>query len=147
MTKIDFYVLADGSPQARELFACRLVDKAQQLGNRIYIHTSNEAQSRAIDKLLWTFKRDSFIPHAIDGEAPDADATALIGHQPQLNDPTQAHRRNVLINLSLEVPLFFSSFERTAEIIDPNEQNKEAGRNRFRFYRDRGYELKTHNIK
>ncbi len=147
MTKIDFYVLTHSSPQARELFTCRLVDKAQQLGNRIYIHTANEAHSRALDKLLWTFKKNSFIPHAIDGDAPDADATALIGHQLELSDPTQAHRRSVLINLSQEVPLFFSSFERTAEIIDPNEQNKEAGRNRFRFYRDRGYELKTHTIK
>ena len=53
----------------------------------------------------------------------------------------------VLINLSAEVPLIFSHFERVAEIIPEGEENRNSGRERFRFYRDRGYPLQSHNIK
>ncbi|MEJ2644677.1 MAG: DNA polymerase III subunit chi, partial [Gammaproteobacteria bacterium] len=53
---------------------------------------------------------------------------------------------DVLINLAAEVPLFFSRFERVAELIGNNEENKQQGRQRYRFYKDRGYTLDTHNL-
>ncbi|MES9977893.1 MAG: DNA polymerase III subunit chi, partial [Candidatus Thiodiazotropha sp. 6PLUC5] len=54
--------------------------------------------------------------------------------------------KDVLINLSQEVPNFFSRFERVAEVIDQEPPVVTAGRERFRFYRDRGYPLKKHDI-
>lgn len=144
MTRIDFYILASSVPQASELFSCRLTEKTYNLGHKIYIHTSGEAQSRKMDQLLWTFKQSSFVPHGIDGECPDESTPVLLGHQTQLNNPT--HRRAVLINLAPTIPLFFSSFERVAELVSPDEKNKIAGRERYRFYRERGYTLKNHNI-
>ena len=53
---------------------------------------------------------------------------------------------DVMINLAPDVPGFFSRYARVAEVIDSDPARREAGRERFRFYRDRGYELKTHNI-
>jgi DNA polymerase-3 subunit chi len=53
---------------------------------------------------------------------------------------------NVLINLTDQQPLFFSQFERVAEIIDDNAPVKQAGRERFQFYKQRGYELDTFHI-
>ena len=52
----------------------------------------------------------------------------------------------VLINLDSDVPLFFSRFERVAEILDQDPQTRQKGRERYRFYRDRGYDLNTHEI-
>jgi DNA polymerase-3 subunit chi len=52
----------------------------------------------------------------------------------------------VLVNLSAEPPPFFSRFERLAEIVGKEETDVTAGRERFRFYRERGYELRTHNL-
>jgi DNA polymerase-3 subunit chi len=52
----------------------------------------------------------------------------------------------VLINLASEVPEFFSRFERLIECVDHEESVKAAGRQRFRFYREHGYPLNTHNI-
>jgi len=146
MTRVDFYILANSSPQARELFVCRFAEKMYKLGHSTYIHTNDVQHSQALDRLLWTFNENSFIPHALEGDTPDPEAAILIGHQAQLSDPTLAHHRQILINLAQDVPLFFSSFERVAEIIDDDENNKVAGRQRFRFYRDRGYELNNHNI-
>jgi DNA polymerase-3 subunit chi len=52
----------------------------------------------------------------------------------------------VLINLHDAPPPFFSRFERLAEVVGADEAGAAAARERFRFYRERGYELRTHNL-
>ncbi len=52
----------------------------------------------------------------------------------------------VLINLDPAPPPFFSRFERLAEIVGTEAADAAAGRERYRFYRERGYELRTHNL-
>lgn len=141
MTRIDFYILEQPHSEARMRFACRLAEKAWQQGNQVYIHTESAEQSRRLDELLWTFRAGSFIPHSQDSDS-SADSVAVhIGHtgEPQ-------HHDQVLINLAAEVPLFFSRFERVAELIDQDEEVRQQGRERFRFYRDRGYPLENHTI-
>jgi DNA polymerase-3 subunit chi len=51
----------------------------------------------------------------------------------------------VLLNLHAEPPPFFSRFERLAELVAADERNVAAGRARFRFYRERGYDLRQHD--
>ena len=50
----------------------------------------------------------------------------------------------MLINLHDAAPPFFSRFERLAEIVSV--EGAAAARERFRFYRERGYDLRTHNL-
>jgi len=139
MTKVDFYILED--PAAHQQFACRLAEKAWQQGHRVYIHTRDAAQSRQMDDLLWTFRDGSFLPHSLDDAADAEQVSVHIGHE---GEPSQ--HDDVLINLDNEVPLFFSRFQRVAEVVAGDEQEKQAGRERFRFYRDRGYPLDSHTI-
>lgn len=146
MTRIDFYILSGDAPANREQFACRLAEKVYLLGQKLYIHTADARQAQEVDKLLWTFKQNSFIPHGIDGECPDSEAAVLIGHDAATENHNHAQAREVLINLAQEIPLFFSSFRRVAEIVDDNVENKGHGRERYRFYRDRGYSLENHTI-
>jgi DNA polymerase-3 subunit chi len=51
-----------------------------------------------------------------------------------------------MINLAAEVPAFFSRFERVLEVVDGDASRRAQSRSRFKFYRDRGYELATHNL-
>lgn len=141
MTDIDFYILAGEAPHARELMACRLAEKVYKLGRTVHIHTNSTSEAQALDQLLWTFRAGSFVPHSLADNNHESDATApvVIGHTAETG--TNA---DVLINLGDTVPLFFSRFNRVSEII--TDQGKEAGRERFRFYRDRGYPLKSHNM-
>lgn len=141
MTRIDFYILPDQGAQSRQQFACRLAEKAYALGNRIYVHTESEAQAQRLDELLWTFKQDSFLPHELCAAGREASAPILLGH-----DPEPLYQADVLINLSSQVPLFFGRFERVAEIVDGRESERQQGRARYGFYRDRGYELKSHSL-
>ena len=52
----------------------------------------------------------------------------------------------LLINLTPSVPSCFEGFQRIAEIIDGSQAGRSAGRERFRFYRDNGFDPQTHRI-
>ncbi len=141
MTRVDFYILGERARDNRFSLACRITEKAWREGNRVYLHTANENECRHMDRLLWTYRDASFIPHGI---VPGADAglnPVLIGWQGEGGDEHQ-----VLINLCPHVPDFFSRFERVIELIDNDPGVKQAGRQRYRFYKDRGYPLNDYRI-
>ena len=138
---VDFYVLQSTEPSARLRFACRLAEKAYILSHRIYAHTGTEAGAQSLNDLLWTFRGGSFVPHELvePGRLPAAPVT--IGY-----DTNNTGEGDLLINLSKQTPSFYAAFRRVAEIVDRSDGCREAGRQRFRFYRDQGCEMKTHQI-
>ena len=142
MTRVDFYISTTDKPDNDLVTACRLADKAYKLGHRLYIHTDDQQQAERVDDLLWTFRDGSFIPHCMDKDEDAEDHPVVIGH-----DDNPSEIRDVLINLSGNVPSFFSRFERVAEVVNGKAELREASRERFRFYKERGYELNTHEIK
>ncbi len=145
MTRIDFYILASNKPGVAERTACRLAEKAYGLKHAIYIHTGGQQQTTQLDKLLWTFRDGSFIPH--QPHCPDElnNSPVIIGHETSPDAELASHHQ-LLINLDQTVPSFFSRFERVAEIVGADEQQRNAARKRFKFYRERGYELQTHEL-
>jgi DNA polymerase III subunit chi len=147
MTKVGFYVLQSEAADSngRLGLACRIAEKALRAGigdgQRTYIHCPDQATLDTLDDLLWTFRQGSFVAHERLDQVRDWQDTApvILGctePPPELGQ--------VLINLADQVPLFFSRFERVAEIVDP--AGREAGRQRYQFYKDRGYPLETHKI-
>jgi DNA polymerase-3 subunit chi len=138
---VSFYVLAAQESVARLGFACKLTEKAYKLGQRVHLHTAGSSEADAMDRMLWTFRQGSFIPHQrLDpAQAPNAPVTISSGSDaPPAGD--------LLINLADEVPTFFGQFSRIAEIIDGSAECREAGRNRHRFYRQHSLEPETHQI-
>ena len=142
MPRIDFYVLPDASPQGRHLLACRLTEKALAQGLDVYVHTESREQARVLDDLLWTYKDVGFIPHALDDDPQAGAVPVVLGHGAG-SHPGQA---GVLINLNTAVPDFFERFERITELVDQSEAVKQGARQRFRFYKERGYIPSTHNL-
>jgi len=143
LTRIDFYSLEEGSRGDRFVLACRLVERIH-LGDRlrIYIHIPDSRQALHLDRLLWTFKEQSFLPHGRLGRTDRALTPILIGE-----DAGPLEEDQVLINLGPNVPDFFGRFERLCEPIDQDPAVRNAGRERFRYYRERGYELHHHRIR
>lgn len=137
MTQIDFYTHAADKLQV----ACRLTLKARERGLRVLIYTPEPAWTERLDKLLWTTPAIGFLPHC---RATDklADVTPVIVDHAVEAPPHD----EVLINLHPETPPFFSRFQRLIEIVGADSQDGEAGRNRFRFYRDRGYDIRHHKV-
>ena len=140
--RVSFYILGGTEPNTRLGYACRLVEKAYKLQNRIHAHTGDANMAKVLDTLLWTFRQGSFVPHEL--LIPDSQPTAPITiGTAEITTPPDA---DLLINLAGEVPAFFTRYPRIAEIIDGSAACREAGRARHRFYRDQGLEPETHEV-
>lgn len=145
MTRVDFYVLEDDTEQARDRFACRLVDKAWRLKHTVYLHAASQLEAQRIDGLMWTWSDRSFLPHVLD--SPDLDAGLAAATPVRIGAGSEpAFEAEILVNLAHEVPLFFSRFERVVEVVGGGSEARALARSRFKFYRDRGYTLETHRI-
>jgi DNA polymerase-3 subunit chi len=140
--EINFYVLSTESTQERNLFACKLIEKAYRSGVFAYVLTDSAGESQLIDDLIWTFRAGSFIPHQIyTGDIPTTEKVILIGSS---NPPE--HWQQTIINLSSQCPQDFQQAERILEILDNNEETKALGRNRYRQYQQAGIEVMTHKM-
>jgi DNA polymerase-3 subunit chi len=140
MTQVDFYILPDPGSEQRHLFAARLTEKVFKLGHKVYLHCQSEQQAKQIDKLLWDYQPSSFLPHQIARQ--DSEQQIEIGYS---EDP--GHHHDVMINLALTVPDFFSRFQRVTEIVVSDADITAATRANFKFYRDRGYALHSHDMR
>jgi DNA polymerase-3 subunit chi len=141
MTRIDFYVLPGAAVRDRQLTACRLAEKAYRLGHRVFVRTGSAQEEAMLDDLLWTFKQNSFVPHSRWPGAQEVPSPVLVGH---IEAPETFS--DVLVNLSESIPADYERFARVVEIVDDDEHCREAGRRRYRFYRDRGYAPATHRL-
>jgi DNA polymerase-3 subunit chi len=139
--QIDFYVLSSPSDGARDAMACRLIDKAYQKNHRLYIHSESMSHASKLDDMLWTFRPGSFIPHEIVGQRADTNVPILIGHQSVAPD-----EHDVLINLTPLTPEFYSQFSRVAEFVTSDPLSRDQGRDRYRYYREQGCQLHSHEI-
>jgi len=132
VTKIDFYT---GSPDKLRT-ACQLSHKAMQNGVRTVISAHDAATADALDRLLWHYPATAFIPHC-RSDAEDAQQWPVVLNSGNNNFP----HYDLLISLHAECMPFFSRFERVIEVVSQDAEDSRLGRERFKFYRDRGYEL------
>ncbi|OGA34180.1 MAG: DNA polymerase III subunit chi [Betaproteobacteria bacterium RIFCSPLOWO2_12_61_14] len=132
MTKVDFYT---GSADKLRT-ACQLSHKAMQSGVRVALSTPDAATADALDKLLWQFPATAFIPHCRSDAEEAAQCPVVLNSG---NDRFPHY--DLLISLHDECASFFSRFERVIEIVGQDAEDSRLGRERFKFYRDRGYDL------
>lgn len=137
MTQVNFYTLPSSEAQSRLQFVCRLTEKAYSLGHRIHIQTDSEQQSKLLDDLLWQYSASSFIPHSSEqGNDPVSLDTDLAG----------AKHADVLINLSKEACQTEGQFSRINEVISADPESLEQGRNRYRAYAQKAYQIETFKL-
>ncbi len=137
MTRIDFYHDAPDRLQV----ACRLAAKAAQQKLRVLIYAPDAETARAIDRLLWTTPPTGFLPHCMTHDRLAPETPVVIAA-----DADATPHDEVLVNLSAERPAHFARFQRLVEIVGREEADRAAARDRYRFYRERGYEIYTHNL-
>ncbi len=134
MTRIDFHSNVGDSL----LYACRLVRKAYQAGQQAVV-LAEPARLRAFDEMLWTFAPLDFVPHCMADSALAAETPVVL-----TSDLERVPHHRVLVNLGAEVPAQFARFERLLEVVGNAPEELVAGRERYRFYRDRGYALNNY---
>ncbi len=137
MTQIDFYTRAPD----RLHTACRLAAKARNHGLRVTLYCPDHEIAARLDRLLWTVPATGFLPHC----APDDRLASVTPVLIDAKGETHPHDE-MLINLHTEWPAFFSRYQRLAEIVGSDDAERAQARERYRFYRDRGYAIRTHDL-
>ncbi len=135
MTRVDFHTnVAD-----KLGYACRLARKAYLAGQPVVV-LAEPAVLKAFDERLWTFAPLEFVPHCMVDSALATQTPVVLTSTLEAKLP----HHQVLLNLGQALPASFASFERLLEIVGIDAPELQAGRERYRFYRDRGYPLANH---
>ena len=134
MTRVEFYFnVVDKFEKTAEL--CQ---KALVKGRQLTVYTQNEAMSDDVKTSLWQHSPSSFLANSKIDELSSQFSPIIIDSQGEnlLQD-------DVLINLHAAQPLFFTRFRYLVELVGNDEADKALARARFRFYKDRGYDIKS----
>lgn len=137
MTRIDFH----SKIPDKLSYACRLIRKAQAANTKLVVLAEDREQLNNIDSLLWTFSEQDFLPHVIAGDSLAAQTPIILTDDCEKALP----HHHALVNLSRRTPEFFARFERMFELVSNVEQDLVAGRERYKYYQERGYPL-THHV-
>ena len=136
MTRVDFHFNVPDKLH----YCSRLVRKIYRSGQRVVVH-GDPAAVAELDRMLWSFSALDFIPH-VDAGDPLASQTPVV----LCSEPCETPHMDVLVNLSASTPGFFSRFERLVEVVDAGEDDRAAARERWRFYKDRGYAVESFDM-
>jgi DNA polymerase-3 subunit chi len=110
-------------------------------GRKVLVYVPLGEQRDQLDRLLWTHPATGFVPHCMDGEKLAVETSIVLAST--LDNPVHD---GCLLNLSDEVPPGFSRFRQLIEIVSIDDADRRPGRERFRFYKERGYPLVAHDI-
>lgn len=139
MTQVDFHFNVPDVTQ----YGCRLVRKVRQAGLNVVVHCEDTRRLRHFDQELWRFAPLSFIPH-VSVIHPLAPQTPVLLTASDAEIPPT--HRQVLINLGQQMPPAFADYERVVELVGTDAPSRQAARQRFRAYRQRGYTPQTHDV-
>ncbi len=162
MTKVDFYTGVEDKLRT----ACKLSHKAVESGKRVHLYSPDEATTLTLDALLWSYPTTAFLPHCRSDEQGANEMPVVLAHptknstvsknsasgENSVPDENFIHSKTfphneVLISLHSTCLPFFSRFERVIEIVGLDAADTHTGRERFSFYRDRGYEMRHFDLR
>ncbi|MFM9836329.1 MAG: DNA polymerase III subunit chi [Methylophilaceae bacterium] len=133
MTRVIFYSnLAD-----KNTTLLNLLQRALEKRNQVTILTESEDAASQLNTALWQANACSFYPNVLSNHALARNTPVLIDWQEK-----NLFQDDILINLTQHQLTAFSRFRQLVELVSKDEVDKTAARQRFKFYRDRGYEIK-----
>lgn len=133
--RVTFY---DVPPDGRWPLVSRLAEAAwRKEGTRMLIHCADEAEARAIDEYLWTYREEAFLPHALANRAEELDdRLARVVIVTGEGRPIDA---NVLLQVTPASEAFARGFESVIDLVDHRDERLLArSRERFRAWRESG---------
>ena len=137
MTQIDFYTHVSNKLNV----ACRLTAKAYAQDLRVAVLCPDATTAQGFDRMMWAVSPLAFVPHCSADHPLAARTPVVVDHTgiAPLHD-------EVLLNLCDAWPPVFSRFQRLIEIVSVDDADRASARERFKFYRDRGYDIRSHDL-
>lgn len=137
MTRISFL---HGAPDRLQA-AAQWLQQAWGRRQAVLVYVPEATAAAQLDRLLWTQSPLSFVPHC-PLDSPLAAETPIVLTD-RLDNPPQ---EDCLLNLANDLPASFSRFEQLVEIVSTDDADRLPARERFKFYRDRGYAIDSRDI-
>ncbi|MBK7461284.1 MAG: DNA polymerase III subunit chi [Betaproteobacteria bacterium] len=137
MTQVFFYHGAADKIAA----ACALLSGAYAKKKPMLVFAPEKEVANSVDRMLWTQPALSFVPHC-RADSPLAAETPIL-----ITDSLEALPQDErLMNLSQIVPPGFSRFQSLIEVVGQADDERAAARDRVKFYKDRGYEVRYFDL-
>ena len=146
MNTATFYIVNPDSPQATPEgfrdYVLFLTRHFVQQGARVYINAHDKEEAEEWDEAFWQLPPEQFLPHHLVGEGPRSGTAVEIGYsklKPSWN-------RQLVINLAKDATNFAGTFAQVVDFVPCDEKAKQIARERYKIYRQSGYQLQTIEI-
>lgn len=133
MTSVNFYF----NVPDKTLLLTQLLQKILHQHRKATVFVESESEAAALNEALWVSNKTSFLANAMPHDAFTHITPIVIDWHAK-----GIFQDDVLVNFQARQITFFSRFKQLIEIVGMDEVDKVMARQRFAFYRDRGYEIK-----
>ncbi len=133
MTRIIFY----SNLRDKQAALLMLLNKALAKRHLVTLFTESEQAAKAYSEILWQQDQLSFLPNVLASHELATETPVVLDWQEK-----QLCHDDILVNLTQRQLTVFSRYRQLVELVGTDEQDKTLARERFKFYRDRGYEIK-----
>ncbi|QWD80155.1 DNA polymerase III subunit chi [Polynucleobacter sp. MWH-Spelu-300-X4] len=149
MARIDFHSQVNN----KSLYSCRLIRKimaspSEDLPMRNIVVVGSKEFLRQLDEQLWSFSASDFLPHAWGFDDFAAETPVVLVESFEADELDYLPHGDVLIHVGRSLPKSVENlaarFPRIVEIVSTDEEDRLAGRERYKAYREQGHEL--HNF-
>lgn len=133
MTRVIFY----SNVRDKQAALIILVRKALAKRHLVTLFAESEQAAQAYSDVLWQQDSTSFLPNVLASHDLANETPVVIDWQDE-----QLCQDDILVNLTQRQLTVFSRFKQLVELVGIDEHDKALARERFKFYRDRGYEIR-----
>ncbi len=115
-----------------------LAQKALQADYRLHVKLSSKEAVKKLDDWLWNYDPDSFLPHGAEGGENEAEHPIFLSTEMTLKNDANL----LVITDGTFVEETAEKLERALDLFDGNDETiVQAARDRWRRYKELGYEL------
>ncbi|WP_070963146.1 DNA polymerase III subunit chi [Vibrio sonorensis] len=146
MSNATFYLIRPDSPEATPIgfddYLLFLTRHFVKQGAKLYLHCRDKAHAERVAELFWQVDPKQYMAHNLVGEGPKYATNIEIGYQGV--KPTW--NRQIAINLADSSTTFANKFTEVVDFVPCEEKAKQQARERYKIYRQAGYNLQTIEI-
>jgi DNA polymerase-3 subunit chi len=126
--------------QNLDLCICNCIKLLYKKENKIII-VSSDHKIEKLDKLLWTFEQNSFLPHKIYKDGDKIDTPILLLSLNDMSDTEIFNEYKSIINYQTAALLKIAGDINIYEFVEDDETNKSISRKKYSDYRKYNFTL------
>lgn len=146
MATATFYLVSADSPQATptglEQYVVYLAQYFARQGAKVYVQGHDKPHAERLAERFWQVEPENFLAHNLIGEGPRYGTHIEIGYP----EVTPSRNRQLVINVADNHTTFANAFAEVVDFVPSEEKAKQQARERYKQYRQAGYQLQTIEI-